>query len=155
MGTGAIPGSIPGGGGTSDHGELEGLSDDDHTQYYGSGLREPDHGDLTGLSDKDHPQYVLGEDSGERIERGRIDTGSGSLGAASDGTWDTETNDNVSQSFQTAFSGGIVLATSIGEGGYITEYNNLSTTGFNIRFRYYKSSSPPGRECDWIAVGDD
>lgn len=41
MGTGAIPGAVPGGGGASDHGELDGLGDDDHTQYYGPGLREP------------------------------------------------------------------------------------------------------------------
>ncbi len=41
-----------------DHGGQDGLSDDDHPQYYGSGLREPDHGALGGLSDNDHPQYI-------------------------------------------------------------------------------------------------
>ena len=42
-----------------DHGNLLGLADDDHTQYYGSALREPDHGALGGLADDDHTQYVL------------------------------------------------------------------------------------------------
>jgi len=40
-----------------DHGGMDGLGDDDHTQYYGSGLREPDHGALGGLADDDHTQY--------------------------------------------------------------------------------------------------
>lgn len=52
-----------------DHGNLDGLLDDDHTQYLTSGradlLYEPlgggvtDHGLLTGLSDDDHTQYAL------------------------------------------------------------------------------------------------
>lgn len=48
--------------GTSDHGELTGLSDDDHPQYLtetrGNLLYPKDHGDLTGLGDDDHPQYL-------------------------------------------------------------------------------------------------
>ena len=44
--------------GNIDHGSISGLGDDDHTQYYGSGLREPDHGVLGGLADDDHTQYA-------------------------------------------------------------------------------------------------
>ncbi len=71
-----------GAGGSSDHGTLTGLSDDDHTQYllrsdfessgtsagYGiftdaSGLQLSDHGQLDGLADDDHTQYILEDGS--------------------------------------------------------------------------------------------
>lgn len=56
----------------SDHGELDGLGDDDHTQYLntarhditdrhplGSVVPHDDHGALSGLGDDDHSQYFL------------------------------------------------------------------------------------------------
>ena len=46
------------GGGVTDHGALSGLGDDDHSQYYGSGLREPGHGDLTGVGGEDHHTHA-------------------------------------------------------------------------------------------------
>jgi len=53
--------------GVSDHGGLTGLADDDHTQYYGSGLREPAHGDLTGVTpDQHHRKYAVDEQSWRR-----------------------------------------------------------------------------------------
>lgn len=72
-----------GGSGVSDHGELDGLSDDDHTQYaldtdlstheadtstHGvsevAGIEDviTDHGELSGLSDDDHSQYAFDSD---------------------------------------------------------------------------------------------
>lgn len=55
----------PGSGGVSDHGELDGLADDDHLQYLTEGRHAAidhgivtDHGDLGGLGDDDHPQYL-------------------------------------------------------------------------------------------------
>lgn len=39
-----------------EHGNLAGLMDDDHTQYYGSGLREPDHVDLSNIGTNTHAQ---------------------------------------------------------------------------------------------------
>jgi len=64
---------------TEDHGDLDGLADNDHTQYVNavgdtasidltlagqsvSGVALPagiDHGGLAGLADDDHPQYLL------------------------------------------------------------------------------------------------
>jgi len=43
---------------TSDHGDLDGLADNDHPQYSLTS-HDHDHGTLTGLSDNDHPQYSL------------------------------------------------------------------------------------------------
>lgn len=49
-----------------DHGELSGLADDDHTQYYNQmrgdarylrSVPQQDHGGLAGLADDDHTQY--------------------------------------------------------------------------------------------------
>ena len=40
--------------GEDDHGGLAGLADDDHTQYYGSGLREPDHTALSNIGTNAH-----------------------------------------------------------------------------------------------------
>jgi len=60
-----------GGGGVTDHGQLTGLGDDDHTQYLnttrhdttarhtlGTVVPHDDHGQLTGLADDDHTQYT-------------------------------------------------------------------------------------------------
>ena len=60
-----------GGGGVTDHGNLDGLKDDDHTQYLnttrhdvtsrhtlGTVVPHDDHGQLTGLADDDHTQYT-------------------------------------------------------------------------------------------------
>ena len=61
-----------GGGGVTDHGLLDGLADDDHSQYLnntrhdtttrhalGTVVPHDDHGALSGLADNDHPQYLL------------------------------------------------------------------------------------------------
>ena len=71
---GRIERYFEGGGGASDHGELDGLDDDDHSLYLttsrhaaltGDGdLHVPkshshDHGGLSGLGDDDHTQYLL------------------------------------------------------------------------------------------------
>lgn len=55
---------VAGGGGTTDHGLLEGLGDDDHVQYHNTARADAwlagktiDHGGLGGLTDDDHPQY--------------------------------------------------------------------------------------------------
>ena len=60
-----------GGGGVTDHGQLTGLTDDDHTQYLnntrhdttgrhtlGTVVPHDDHGALSGLADDDHTQYT-------------------------------------------------------------------------------------------------
>lgn len=65
-------------GGVSDHGQLDGLGDDDHTQYLntarhditdrhplGSVVPHDDHGALSGLGDDDHSQYFLANGSRE------------------------------------------------------------------------------------------
>ena len=45
---------------TNDHGSLDGLSDDDHTQYVMvDGTRTTEHGFLSGLTDDDHTHYAL------------------------------------------------------------------------------------------------
>lgn len=55
------------------HKDLNNLTtDDDHTQYYGSGLREPDHGALGGLADDDHNRYVQGSTTGQKIQAQRL-----------------------------------------------------------------------------------
>ena len=59
------------GSGVTDHGNLDGLKDDDHTQYLnttrhdtttrhtlGTVVPHDDHGQLTGLADDDHAQYT-------------------------------------------------------------------------------------------------
>ena len=59
-------------GSTVDHGELDGLTDDDHTQYYNAARHTAldhsfvDHGDLTGLADDDHSKYLLASDATSR-----------------------------------------------------------------------------------------
>jgi hypothetical protein len=55
-----------GGAGVSDHGDLTGLIDDDHTQYYNAArlataLAAFDHGGFAGLADDDHTQYLLAD----------------------------------------------------------------------------------------------
>jgi len=66
--------------GVQDHGDLTGLSDDDHTQYLNearhdaddhSGLLPIDHGsDVDGLGDDDHTQYFLAD--GTRVLAGTL-----------------------------------------------------------------------------------
>lgn len=60
-------------GGVTDHGELDGLADNDHPQYLlAADYDAPvtDHGALTGLADNDHPQYVRGLANGVRVAAG-------------------------------------------------------------------------------------
>ncbi len=82
------------GGGTSDHGALTGLTDDDHSQYHNDTRGDAryytqaqvdaaivdDHGALTGLGDDDHSQYLNNARGDARYyQLGEIDMGGQSL----------------------------------------------------------------------------
>jgi len=59
--------------GAVDHGLLDGLTGDDHTQYYNSARHTAlshsfvDHGGLTGIGDDDHALYLLASDATSRV----------------------------------------------------------------------------------------
>lgn len=125
--------SISGGGGVTDHGELTGLEDDDHTQYLldsehtkanhdALGL---DHGSLDGLSDDDHPQYLLdSEDTGNHTtvrKNSGADIGTrprlnfGETANVSLTITDDAVNDEIDITI--AFSGGGGVGTVVGGAG--------------------------------------
>lgn len=113
-----------------------------------------DHGQLSGLSDDDHAQYLLGQSDNVREEHGQVSHND--PGTATDGTWDTLTNDTQSVTYGTAFgSSPTVVAEAVNVNQGTESINNVSTTGHDMLFFNYRSGASVGPTSNWIAVGDE
>lgn len=94
-------------GGTSDHGALSGLTDNDHPQYRLTATTI-DHGSLGGLTDNDHPQYRL---TATTLDHGEMDGLSDNDHPQYALTGSNVEFTNISAT--TIYSGGVDLATLI------------------------------------------
>lgn len=90
----------------------------------------------------------------------RIETGSvnhSDPGTAADGTWETSSDDTQSVTFSQEFSSTpeVWLQVEGATDGGQPRVSNLTTTGFDSIWYWYRSDASTGTNIRWIAIGED